>query len=114
MNDPTTLELYSRILLFSSDALRDELAFSRSLSTPQRRSVHLIAEKLGLDHRSVGDGERRCVVVYKKGFAPPPEVNLAEEENSRQLGMPHTEPPRRVSLASVPFGTSQLFARYPD
>ncbi|GAA6003879.1 Pin4p [Rhodotorula paludigena] len=73
MNDPGTLELYSRVLLFQADSLRDELAFSRSLSSQQRRTVHLIAKKLGLDHRSFGDGEARHVIVYKAGTAPPPE-----------------------------------------
>ncbi|GAA5825108.1 hypothetical protein JCM3770_002503 [Rhodotorula araucariae] len=73
MNDPPTLELYSRVLLFQGDSLRDELAFSRSLSSQQRRTVHLIAKKLGLEHRSFGDGEARHVVVYKPGSAPPPE-----------------------------------------
>lgn len=73
LNDPPTLELYSRVLLFQGDSLRDELAFSRSLSSQQRRTVHLIAKKLGLEHRSIGDGESRHVVVYKPGTAPPPE-----------------------------------------
>ncbi|GAA5940923.1 hypothetical protein JCM3775_006849 [Rhodotorula graminis] len=74
LNDPATLELYSRVLLFQGDSLRDELAFSRSLSSQQRRTVHLIAKKLGLEHRSLGDGESRHVVVYKPGTAPPPEA----------------------------------------
>jgi hypothetical protein len=65
MNDPVTLELYSRVLLFKDDALRDELAFSRSLTPLQRRVVHLVAQKLGLEHRSVGTGEERTVVVIK-------------------------------------------------
>ncbi|GAA5847618.1 hypothetical protein JCM9279_005326 [Rhodotorula babjevae] len=74
LNDPPTLELYSRVLLFQGDSLRDELAFSRSLSSQQRRTVHLIAKKLGLEHRSLGDGESRHVVVYKPGTAPPPDA----------------------------------------
>lgn len=65
MNDPVTLEIYSRVLLFKDDALRDELAFSRALSPIQRRVVHLIAQRLGLEHRSVGTGEDRFVVIVK-------------------------------------------------
>lgn len=65
MNDPQTLELYSRVLLFKDDALRDELAFSKALSNIQRRIVHLIAQKLSLDHRSAGSGDERYVVVSK-------------------------------------------------
>jgi len=65
MNDPQTLELYSRVVVFKEDNLRDELAFAKSLSGPQRRIVHQIAKKLGLVHRSEGVGEERFVVVSK-------------------------------------------------
>lgn len=67
MNDSQTLELYSRVLLFKEDALRDELAFSKALSNVQRRIVHLIAQKLSLQHRSAGSGEDKCVIVSKSG-----------------------------------------------
>ncbi|CAH7685210.1 hypothetical protein PPACK8108_LOCUS19695 [Phakopsora pachyrhizi] len=66
MNDPQTLELYSRVLVFKEDNLRDELAFAKSLSGAQRRIVHQIAKKLGLEHRSDGLGEERFVVVTKQ------------------------------------------------
>ncbi|PLW47494.1 hypothetical protein PCANC_07836 [Puccinia coronata f. sp. avenae] len=65
MNDPQTLELYSRVVVFKEDKLRDELAFAKLLSGPQRRIVHQIAKKLGLVHRSEGVGEERFVVVSK-------------------------------------------------
>ena len=65
LNDPSTLEIYSRILLFKDDKMRDELAFSRTLTAKQRRVVHLIAQKLGVYHYSVGEGEDRYAVVTK-------------------------------------------------
>jgi len=65
LNDPSTLEIYSRILLFKDDRMRDELAFSRSLSAKQRRVVHLIAQKLGVFHYSVGEGDERYAVVTR-------------------------------------------------
>lgn len=65
LNDPSTLEIYSRILLFKDDRMRDELAFSRTLSPKQRRVVHLIAQKLGVFHYSVGEGEDRYAVVTR-------------------------------------------------
>ncbi|KAM0750976.1 hypothetical protein T439DRAFT_326014 [Meredithblackwellia eburnea MCA 4105] len=71
LNDPQALEIYSRVLLFKDDSLRDELAFARSLSPHQRRTVHLVAQKLGLQHRSVGEGDDRHVVVFKAGAGPP-------------------------------------------
>jgi hypothetical protein len=65
MNDPSTLEIYSRILLFKDDRMRDELAFSRSLTAMERRVVHMVAKKLGLYHRSVGEGSERYAVVMR-------------------------------------------------
>ncbi|KZV60899.1 hypothetical protein PENSPDRAFT_321826 [Peniophora sp. CONT] len=65
LNDPATLEIYSRILLFKDDMMRDELAFSRTLSPKQRRIVHLVAQKLGVYHYSVGEGEDRYAVVTR-------------------------------------------------
>ncbi|KAJ3775602.1 RRM/R3H domain-containing protein [Lentinula raphanica] len=65
LNDPSTLEIYSRILLFKDDRMRDELAFSRMLSPKQCRVVHLIAQKLGVYHYSVGEGDERYAVVTR-------------------------------------------------
>jgi hypothetical protein len=66
LNDPSTLEIYSRILLFKDDHMREEMAFSRALSAKQRRIVHLIAQKLGVYHYSVGEGEDRYAVVTRR------------------------------------------------
>lgn len=77
MNDASTLEIYSRILLFKDDRMRDELAFSRSLTAMERRVVHMVAKKLGLYHRSVGEGAERYAVVMRF----PPDNNRV----SRQL-----------------------------
>lgn len=65
LNDPSTLDIYSRILLFKDDHMRDELAFSRMLSPKQRRVVHLVAQKLGVYHYSVGEGDERYAVVTR-------------------------------------------------
>lgn len=45
--------------------MRDELAFSRTLTAKQRRIVHLIAQKLGVYHYSVGEGDDRYAVVTR-------------------------------------------------
>lgn len=65
MNDASTLEIYSRILVFKEDPMRDELAFSRTLTPKQRRVVHLVAQKLGVYHYSIGEGEERYAVVTR-------------------------------------------------
>ncbi|KAE8212012.1 hypothetical protein CF327_g4299 [Tilletia walkeri] len=71
LNDPATLEIYSRVLLFRDDRMRDELSFSRNLSPLERRTVHLVAQKLDLYHYSMGEGEERYVIVTKNEVAQP-------------------------------------------
>jgi R3H domain len=65
LNDPSTLEIYSRILLFKDDHMSVELAFSRTLSPKQRRIVHLVAQKLGVYHYPVRKGDERYAVVTR-------------------------------------------------
>ncbi|KAJ1033904.1 hypothetical protein NDA16_000112 [Ustilago loliicola] len=65
LNDAATLEIYSRVLLFKDDRMRDELSFSRSLTPLERRTVHLVAQRLGLFHYSIGEGDERYVIVTK-------------------------------------------------
>jgi len=81
LNDPSTLEIYSRILLFKDDRMRDELAFSRTLTPKQRRVVHLIAQKLGVYHYSVGEGDERYAVVTR--IDP-------QRQQQQQSRLPHT------------------------
>ncbi|RDB21021.1 hypothetical protein Hypma_011391 [Hypsizygus marmoreus] len=85
LNDPSTLEIYSRILLFKDDRMRDELAFSRSLSPKQRRVVHLLAQKLGVYHFSVGEGDERYAVVTR---IDPQRQQQQQQQTQRQA--PHT------------------------
>ncbi|KIK95861.1 hypothetical protein PAXRUDRAFT_11193 [Paxillus rubicundulus Ve08.2h10] len=123
LNDPSTLEIYSRILLFKDDRMRDELAFSRTLSPKQRRVVHLVAQKLGVYHYSVGEGEDRYAVVTRidpnRRTQPttlsraPPSAYLSASSSHSQLSttlrmkksMPdmktlHTQTPRLATRAS--------------
>ena len=65
LNDAATLEIYSRVLLFRDDRMRDELSFSRSLSASERHVVHVVSQKLGLYHYTLGEGDERYVLVTK-------------------------------------------------
>ncbi|KAH0584113.1 hypothetical protein H2248_009682 [Termitomyces sp. 'cryptogamus'] len=87
LNDPSTLEIYSRILVFKEDPMRDELAFSRSLSPKQRRVVHLLAQKLGVYHYSIGEGDERYVVVTR---FEPQRQQQPQVQQPTQRQVPHT------------------------
>ncbi|OLL21969.1 RNA-binding post-transcriptional regulator cip2 [Neolecta irregularis DAH-3] len=71
MNDPDTLELYSQVLLFRDDKSRVELEFTPTLTPTQRRIVHVIASKLGLEHGSRGEGDQRRVCVMRPAVIQP-------------------------------------------
>lgn len=98
LNDPATLEIYSRILLFKDDRMRDELAFSRTLSPKQRRIVHLLAQKLGVYHYSVGEGEERYAVVTRidpqrqqqQQQPPPPHHTLSRAPSAYLASQAHS------------------------
>lgn len=66
LNDAGTLEIYSRVLLFKDDRMRDELAFSKNFTAAERRVVHLVAQKLRLFHYTIGTGDERYVLVTKR------------------------------------------------
>ncbi|ODN76257.1 hypothetical protein L202_06186 [Cryptococcus amylolentus CBS 6039] len=62
MNDPATLDIYSRVLVFKEDRMRDELAFSKNLTPQERRIVHSVAQRLGLSSRTRGEDDQTVVV----------------------------------------------------
>ena len=83
LNDPSTLEIYSRILVFKEDRMRDELAFSKTLTISQRRIVHLVAQRLGVYHYSIGQGDDRYAVVSRN--PPNDTLNVIRNDNGRTL-----------------------------
>ena len=70
LNDPMALDIYSRLLVFKEDRMRDELAFSRNLSPVERRIVHLVAQKLGLSSQTKLEGDFKTVVVTRDHNRP--------------------------------------------
>ncbi|CAG8498963.1 9465_t:CDS:2 [Paraglomus occultum] len=66
LNDPETLKFYDQVIIFRDDKSREELAFSKTLTPSQRRTVHLIAQKLGLFDYSEGDGDEKVLRIVRK------------------------------------------------
>lgn len=113
LNDPSTLEIYSRILLFKDDRMRDELAFSRTLSPKQRRVVHLIAQKLGVFHYSVGEGEERYAVVTR---IDPQRQQQQQQQAQRQPSHTLSRAPSAYlsPIATAPPSTLRIKKSMPD
>jgi RNA recognition motif-containing protein len=81
LNDSMALDIYSRVLVFKEDRMRDELSFSKSLTPTERRIVHLVANKLGLTSITKGgEGEVKHVVVTREA-APRPALTTSNSAN---------------------------------
>ena len=102
--DTTVTAKYSRetlekeIVNFTQDKSQNEFSFPKTLNSQQRFDVHSIAEELGLDHESIGEGKGRYIVVRK-----PPEsaskggltcciINVFFTNGDRYLGIIYLYP----------------------
>ncbi|KAK4239215.1 hypothetical protein C8A03DRAFT_14366 [Achaetomium macrosporum] len=71
LNNPDTLSFYTELMLFKSDPSREIIVFPSTITPQQRRTVHILAHNMGLEHRSVGEGQHRQIHVIKDtGSAP--------------------------------------------
>jgi hypothetical protein len=65
MNDPIILGFYGELVMFKNDASRDIHVFPSTVPPADRRTIHTLAHNMGLEHRSEGTGDGRCVQVFK-------------------------------------------------
>jgi RNA recognition motif-containing protein len=63
LNNPDTLSFYTELMLFKSDPSREIIVFPSTITPQQRRTVHILAHNMGLEHRSVGEGQHRQIHV---------------------------------------------------
>lgn len=71
LNNPDTLSFYTELMLFKSDPSREIIVFPSTITPQQRRTVHILAHNMGLEHRSVGEGQHRQIHVIKDTGAAP-------------------------------------------
>ncbi|KAJ4288804.1 Peptidyl-prolyl cis-trans isomerase pin4 [Collariella sp. IMI 366227] len=71
LNDPDTLSFYTELMLFKNDHSREIIVFPSTITPQQRRTVHILAHNMGLEHRSVGEGQHRQIHVIKDTGAAP-------------------------------------------
>lgn len=71
LNNPDTLSFYTELTLFRSDPNREIIVFPSTITPQQRRTVHILAHNMGLEHRSVGEGQNRQLHVVKDTGAAP-------------------------------------------
>lgn len=72
LNDPATLEFYTQLTIFKNDQNREVHIFSTDITPEQRRQIHILAHNMGLEHRSVGEADRRQIQIMKRPENSPP------------------------------------------
>ncbi|KAI1173000.1 hypothetical protein F4777DRAFT_480325 [Nemania sp. FL0916] len=72
LNDPATLEFYTDLTIFKNDPKREVYIFPPDILPEQRRQIHILAHNMGLEHRSVGEADRRQIQIMKRSENSPP------------------------------------------
>ncbi|KAI0198841.1 hypothetical protein F4808DRAFT_246668 [Astrocystis sublimbata] len=91
LNDPATLEFYTQLTIFKNDLSREVHIFSPDIAPEQRRQIHILAHNMGLEHRSVGEADRRQIQIMKRPENSPPVntqsqlANVSWEDHRRGL-----------------------------
>lgn len=88
LNDTQTLLFYNELLLFKGAADREHLIFPATTTPQDRRTIHTLAHHMGLEHRSEGVGETRCVTILKTrgtNISPPAPQQTYYNESRRGL-----------------------------
>lgn len=75
LNDPQTLEFYTELVMFKRDDSREILIFPPGIAPEHRRSLHILAHHMGLEHQSMGEADSRQLTVLKRQ-QPSPTANL--------------------------------------
>lgn len=107
MNDPATLEFFSQLTLFRSDANREVMIFPPTLEPAHRKIIHTLAHSMGLVHTSRGNGEQRQVHVYRTQ----PGANISPPNSSMSNNFHNSDLRRGLSRAAT---TDFSEARQPE
>ncbi|CAK7275253.1 Peptidyl-prolyl cis-trans isomerase pin4 [Sporothrix epigloea] len=68
LNDPAILRMYIELYMFLNDDSREMHIFPTETSPEDRRRIHVLAHNMGLEHTSIGEGDKRQVHVSKNKF----------------------------------------------
>ncbi|CAJ2512121.1 Uu.00g077460.m01.CDS01 [Anthostomella pinea] len=111
LNDPATLEFYTQLTIFKNDQSREVHIFPPDVAPEQRRQIHILAHNMGLEHRSVGEADRRQIQVMKRPQNSPPAhvqnqlPNVSWEDHRRGLSRAATIDFAESRMASSAYHT---------
>eukprot|EP00010_Vexillifera_abyssalis_P006302 CAMPEP_0201546912 /NCGR_PEP_ID=MMETSP0173_2-20130828/3291_1 /ASSEMBLY_ACC=CAM_ASM_000268 /TAXON_ID=218659 /ORGANISM="Vexillifera sp., Strain DIVA3 564/2" /LENGTH=769 /DNA_ID=CAMNT_0047955745 /DNA_START=31 /DNA_END=2337 /DNA_ORIENTATION=+ len=76
-------KLFDQLNHFKESSSLNDLAFPPTLSSQQKKQIHIIAEKLSLNHYSQGEGEHRYLIVSKPRHTLPSTDTIQINPNRR-------------------------------
>lgn len=88
MNDPMTLQYYSKLIVFQNDPAAGEMmSFPSHIPAEHRKLIHGLAHQLGLGHESQGMGEQRQVHIFRSpaSLSPPDSASQSLDPSRRGL-----------------------------
>jgi len=95
--DEDTKKFYEQLVAFKENPTMAELTFPHTLASYQRKQVHYLADKLGLNHESdTKNGNQRHTLVIKKG--PVMSSSALNDDNNNNS---NSIPKRRNSRAKT-------------
>ena len=105
---------YRKMLVQFLESQNRVFCFPPQLNSFQRMLVHVEAGKLGLEHRSCGQGWERFMVVTKPGTPKEVDKNENEEVGGKEEVMSEKEGNISRNLPSLARKLSQVIGRYPS
>lgn len=72
--------------MFKRDDTREILIFPTSIPPEHRRSIHILAHNMGLEHQSIGEADARQITVLKRQ-QPSPTANVQKAAIAHSLDM---------------------------
>jgi hypothetical protein len=106
MNDPQTLEYYSKLLVFKDAPDRKVMVFPSHLSAANRKILHALSHYLGLHHVAVGSGESRHIQIFKEKQNQPntPDLQNPNYNDLQRRGL--------MRAATIDFGEARETSFY--
>ena len=113
--DPSDEEMkktYEQLYHFKTQSKLPILSFPSTLTSYQRRQIHIVANKLDLDHYSEGEGDNRYLIIAKRQPTDP--VRTSPSFESFMFSQTSTSPLPSPSAAWFHTGASSAYYPPPE
>eukprot|EP00128_Syssomonas_multiformis_P015681 Colp12_sorted_trinity150504_noHs@27559 len=92
--------IYEQLQALKNNPFSGEIRFPTSFTNAQRKEVHKMAEKLGLQHVSEGEADQRFIKVFKKADEPEPRRRTSSAASSKAVPIQPGQRQRKTSSSN--------------